>query len=241
MNRKARPRRHQRRTSATFCTAGHNCRLRLRHLDAGNRGARHAESIDFCRYAEAIRQPLLGAGRCEQRAYVDRPRPWARTDSARPRDQSQERGRRNSSTPSTRLARRQRFARNGRGRGGDRPIDFRLGEVRMPPSLSSSREPEAEYQAVTTFELKMTRVAAVDGSITMHRADSSRSAICGSASQTTILARIQRAKTRSPMPASERQLMRRRPGCSSGTSSKSKTRRRKVQCCLPRKHRRYGA
>lgn len=158
-----------------------------------------------------------------------------------PRDQSQERGRRNSSTPSTRLARRQRFARNGRGRGGDRPIDFRLGEVRMPPSLSSSREPEAEYQAVTTFELKMTRVAAVDGSITMHRADSSRSAICGSASQTTILARIQRAKTRSPMPASERQLMRRRPGCSSGTSSKSKTRRRKVQCCLPRKHRRYGA
>ena len=118
---------------------------------------------------------------------------------------------------------------------------FRLGEVRMPPSLSSSREPEAEYQAVTTFELKMTRVAAVDGSITMHRADSSRSAICGSASQTTILARIQRAKTRSPMPASERQLMRRRPGCSSGTSSKSKTRRRKVQCCLPRKHRRYGA
>ena len=118
---------------------------------------------------------------------------------------------------------------------------FRLGEVRMPPSLSSSREPEGEYQAVTTFELKMTRVAAVDGSITMHRADSSRSAICGSASQTTILARIQRAKTRSPMPASERQLMRRRPGCSSGTSSKSKTRRRKVQCCLPRKHRRYGA
>ena len=118
---------------------------------------------------------------------------------------------------------------------------FRLGEVRMPPSLSGSREPEAEYQAVTTFELKMTRVAAVDGSITMHRADSSRSAICGSVSQTTILARIQRAKTRSPMPASERQLMRRRPGCSSGTSSKSKTRRRKVQCCLPRKHRRYGA
>jgi uncharacterized protein YggE len=45
--------------------------------------------------------------------------------------------------------------------------NFRLGEFRAPPAPSGiSREASPEYQAVTSFELKMTRVDAVDGAIT---------------------------------------------------------------------------
>ena len=113
--------------------------------------------IDFCRYADAIRQPLLGAGRCEQRAYVDRPRPWARTGSARPRPTDKAK-----SVEDGTAAHRQRASRAVsvlREMAADAveiaQSTFRLGEVRMPPSLSGSREPEAEYQAVTTFELKI--------------------------------------------------------------------------------------
>jgi uncharacterized protein YggE len=42
---------------------------------------------------------------------------------------------------------------------------FRLGEVRNPPA-SGSREPEVEYQAVTSFELKLTKLDGVDAAIT---------------------------------------------------------------------------
>lgn len=41
---------------------------------------------------------------------------------------------------------------------------FRLGEVHIP--MQSSRQPETEFQAVTTFELKMTKVDAVNDAIT---------------------------------------------------------------------------
>ena len=44
---------------------------------------------------------------------------------------------------------------------------FRLSEVRTPPAPSDRpREPDVDYQAITTFELKMTRLGAVDGAIT---------------------------------------------------------------------------
>ncbi|MEW6449040.1 MAG: SIMPL domain-containing protein [Pseudomonadota bacterium] len=45
---------------------------------------------------------------------------------------------------------------------------FRLGEVRNPPppGPAPQRREETEYQAVTTFELKMTKLDKVDGAIT---------------------------------------------------------------------------
>jgi hypothetical protein len=44
---------------------------------------------------------------------------------------------------------------------------FRLAELRTPPPPSSpSRPPESEFQAVTSFELKMTRVDAVNNAVT---------------------------------------------------------------------------
>jgi hypothetical protein len=58
-----------------------------------------------------------------------------------------------------------------RGMSGDgveiAQSSFRLGELRTPPLPSgASRESTSEYEAVTSFELKMKQVDAVDGAIT---------------------------------------------------------------------------
>ena len=110
----------------------------------------------------------LSASLCSAQAvvnserYVDRPRPWARTGSADHANLTVEVMTKAKSVEDATAAHRQRASRAVsvlREMAADAmeiaQSTFRLGEVRMPPSLSSSREPEAEYQAVTTFELKM--------------------------------------------------------------------------------------
>lgn len=44
--------------------------------------------------------------------------------------------------------------------------NFRLDQVRQPPSPQGSPRPETEYQAVTSFQIKMTKLAGIDAAIT---------------------------------------------------------------------------